>query len=116
MTPKLENTKVACRKTMQNPVVDNSNGAICCKLWPKTFLGHVPGKDEGNVSADQTSVASADGTSVVSADKTSVVSADKTSVVSQDIPQALSTEGRPLRGRSSVENVGGMSQETTDVS
>ena len=58
---------------------------------------------------------SADKTSVVSADKTPVVSAD----ISQDIPQALWTEGRPLRGRPSVQNVGGMSWEmsadTTDV-
>ena len=58
---------------------------------------------------------SADKTSVVSADKTSVVSADKTSVVSQDIPQALWTQGRPLRGRPCVDNEGGMSWETTDV-
>ena len=63
------------------------------------------------VSADKTSVVSADKTSVVSADKTSVVSADKTSVVSadisQDIPQAVSRQGRPLRGRPCVENDGG---------
>ena len=66
-----------------------------------------------------TSVVSADKTSVVSAVKTSVVSKNKTSVVSQDIPQALPTQGRPLRGRPCVENVGGMSWEmsadTTDV-
>ena len=47
--------------------------------------------------------------------KTSVVLAD----MSQDIPQALWTEGRPLRGRPSVQNVVGMSSEmpadTTDV-
>ena len=55
------------------------------------------------VSADKTSVVSADKTSVVSADKTSVVSAD----ISQDIPQALWTQGRPLRGRLCVDNEGG---------
>ena len=36
-------------------------------------------------------------------------------MVSQDIPQALSIEGRLLRGRPSVENAGGMFWETTDV-
>ena len=58
---------------MQNPLVGIPNGAIRCKSWPKTISGHVPGKAEGNVSADKTSAVS---------DKTSVVSADKTSVVS----------------------------------
>ena len=72
-------------------------------------------EDCKDVSADKTSVVSAAKTSVVSADKTSVVSAD----ISQDIPQAFSRQGRPLRGRPCVENVGGMSWEmsadTTDV-
>ena len=75
---------------MQNAMVNIPNGAICCKLWPKTISGLVP-PTEANVSADKTSV--------VSADKTSVVSADKTSVVSADVPQAFSRQGRPLRGR-----------------
>ena len=35
-------TKVACRKTMQNPVVGIPSGAICCKLWPKTIFGRDP--------------------------------------------------------------------------
>ena len=35
------------------------------------------------------------------------VSADKTSVVSRGIPQALWTQGRPLRRRPCVENDGG---------
>ena len=61
------------------------------------------------MSAEKTSVDN------VSADKTSVVSADKTSVVSQDIPQALATQGRPLRGRPCVGNEEGMSWETTEV-
>ena len=100
---------------MQNAVVDTPNGAICCKLWPKTISGRSPAKAEGNVSADTTSVVSADKTSVVSADKTSVVSADKTSVVSadisQDIPHTFCTEGRPRSGRPSVHNAWGMSWE-----
>ena len=33
----IENTKLACQETMQNPVVDIPNGAICCKLWPKAI-------------------------------------------------------------------------------
>ena len=31
--------KVAGRKTMQKTLVVAPNGAICCKLWPKTILG-----------------------------------------------------------------------------
>ena len=50
------------------------------------FFGVVASKAGGNVSADKTSVVQAD--------------------ISQDIPQALWTEGRPLRGRPSVQNVG----------
>ena len=38
----VENTKFAHRKTMQNPVVDIPNGAICCKLGPQTILGAPP--------------------------------------------------------------------------
>ena len=37
IVPGVENTKVACRKTMQKTVVGTPNGAICCKLWPKTI-------------------------------------------------------------------------------
>ena len=37
--PGHENTKDARRKTMQNPASRNSNGAIWCKLWPKTIFG-----------------------------------------------------------------------------
>ena len=37
IAPGVENTKVACRKTMQKTVVGTPNGAICCKLWPKTM-------------------------------------------------------------------------------
>ena len=99
------------------------------KWWADSIFGvpNLPnpgwGISECDVSADKTSVVSADKTSAVSADKTSVVSANRTSVVSadisQDIPQALWTEGWPLRGRPSVQNVGGMSWEmsadTTDV-
>ena len=39
MVPGIENTKLAYSKTMQNPVVGIANGAICCKLWPKTISG-----------------------------------------------------------------------------
>ena len=39
MVPGVENTKLAYRKTMQNPVVGIPNGAICCKLRPHTILG-----------------------------------------------------------------------------
>ena len=42
IVPGVENTKVACRKTMQNPTVGIPNGAICCKLWPKTIFGGEP--------------------------------------------------------------------------
>ena len=70
--------------------------------------------DHGAIAEDCKDV-SADKTFVVSAAKTSVVSAD----ISQDIPQAFSRQGRPLRGRPCVENVGGMSWEmsadTTDA-
>ena len=44
IVPRVENTKVACRKTIQNPVVGIPNGAICCKLGPKTILGPPPRK------------------------------------------------------------------------
>ena len=37
IAPGVEKTKVACRKTMQKTVVGTPNGAICCKLWPKTI-------------------------------------------------------------------------------
>ena len=43
-SPRVENTKVACGKTIQNPVVGTPNGAICCKLGPKTILGPPPRK------------------------------------------------------------------------
>ena len=42
--PGVENTKVACRKAMQNPVVGIQNGAIWCKLGWKTILGQVAKK------------------------------------------------------------------------
>ena len=39
--PGHEKTKDAGWTTMQNPVLGIPNGAICCKLWPKTILkGH----------------------------------------------------------------------------
>ena len=34
-----QNQKDAGRKTMQNPASRIPNGAIWCKLWPKTILG-----------------------------------------------------------------------------
>ena len=37
-----EKTKVGECKTMQNPLVNAPNGAICCKLWPQTVLGWGP--------------------------------------------------------------------------
>ena len=37
IAPGVENTKVVCRKNMQKTVVGIPNGAICCKLWPKTI-------------------------------------------------------------------------------
>ena len=36
--PGHEKTKDARRKTMQNPALEKSNGAIQRKLWPKTNL------------------------------------------------------------------------------
>ena len=39
MVPGVENTKVAYRKIMQNPMVGIPNGAMCCKLRPPTILG-----------------------------------------------------------------------------
>ena len=43
LTPGTENQKDARRKTVQNPASRISNGAICCKLWPKTIWGR-PGR------------------------------------------------------------------------
>ena len=37
--PRPEKTEDAHRKTMQNPALEKSNGAIQHKLWPKTMLG-----------------------------------------------------------------------------
>ena len=37
--PGTKNQKDAGRKTMQNPASRIPNGAIWCKLWPKTILG-----------------------------------------------------------------------------
>ena len=37
--PGSKNIKVRESKTMQNPLVNAPNGAICCKLWPQTILG-----------------------------------------------------------------------------
>ena len=38
----VKNIKVRESKTMQNPLVNAPNGAICCKLWPQTILGWGP--------------------------------------------------------------------------
>ena len=38
----VKNIKVGDSKTMQNPLVNAPNGAICCKLWPQTILGWGP--------------------------------------------------------------------------
>ena len=42
MGPGVKNIKVAGRKTMQNPLVNAPNGAICCKLWSQTMSGVGP--------------------------------------------------------------------------
>ena len=91
----VENIKVAYRKTMQNPVVDTPNGAICCKLWPKTILGWVGQNLEEmclqtryllclqtrhllwqQKTCLDTDVMAADQTDVLSADTADVLSAD----------------------------------------
>ena len=60
---------------------------------------------EANVSADKTSVVCRQDTCCVSRQDICcvIVSAD----ISQDIPQVFHTQGRPLRGRPCVGNVGG---------
>ena len=42
LAPGSKNIKDARRKMMQNPAGINSNGAMRCKLWPKTILGGNP--------------------------------------------------------------------------
>ena len=37
--PRTKKQKAAGRKTMQNPASRIPNGAMWCKLWPKTILG-----------------------------------------------------------------------------
>ena len=41
-TPGHENQKDARRNSVQNPASRNSNGAMRCKLWPKTILEGTP--------------------------------------------------------------------------
>ena len=72
-------------------------------------------EDKPAVSAEEKPVEFAEEKPVVSAEDKPVVSADKKSAVCQDIPQALWTQGRPLRGRPCVDNEVGISWETTDV-
>ena len=46
----VKHIKVRKSKTMQNPLVNAPNGAICCKLWPQTILGWGPQILGGNPS------------------------------------------------------------------